>query len=832
MTTADKLGGSKKKKPASLMRFFGRQSSKEELNSNDFDNGDDATKTDKQRAESTPIEQTTPKNKKPATAGKNTENSSAGLTPTPSSLDFGTLVSFKNGKMFFAEKKLGLERHPSVIAAVFKFHQLIAHLKQEDSSGLPLTEIPSEHWPLLAMMVQERDATINTLIKSIEQQLCPVVFGEDRSSNSDILAHGAVENAILQIAEHKNYGPTLSELQKCCEIELEEIPSNLSIQRWEVRDISLLPEDVRDVVMKRRETRKNAQIQCIDWFQSLDADTQAQILAGTLKKLKIKGQSTSNKDGHPSDDFLANAPKAAHTLRGQRSIQTFFGTEKNQEKEKKIFTTAQLAEPKGFYESTFLPFHLRLNTEMHQYQRPASFDPTNIDKLLSGDDTGGYAPNHRDLLHIFVNTRKEIQTKRKSTPPVCEGVEIDEAEIQLLRLRQMPMKLLHFYGSRRPDYWGTWSKRLCKVSRRRPFAADTDQLDYEVDSDAEWEIEDDEEGEELHSDNEDEDDEDEDDEDFDEENGFIVGDRVAKPRSSNHKTLSGDAMDDDSDDSSDNSVFNSEDEEIEEIDPDEEVCADAMDVDDVKVSVSVKDNVCIPEMSKHTKTLSAEYSRYHVAKKTKQNSKQKRQKLVPLTPIVVGLVWSDDALNGQSSMDYISDAATSKSTMLAQLSVAAIGTNMPLCISVDPYDVLPSKSGNSNTGVSNGTKGGSMLGTPTRKGKAITDDDLFAIVSIVHGSSFGISKLVDEVRMRIPEATKAQIERLIHEHASKEKRPPATRHIWYVSRSLVEKAQIARKANPNSNKDINVDGIVEEQECLDFGNPHKRQRTDSNDNNS
>ncbi|KAJ2640810.1 hypothetical protein GGH99_009030, partial [Coemansia sp. RSA 1285] len=63
-------------------------------------------------------------------------------------------------------------------------------------------------------------------------------------------------------------------------------------------------------------------------------------------------------------------------------------------------------------------------------------------------------------------------------------VEIDEAEVRLQRLRQMPMKLFHFHGSRRPDYWGTWTRALFNVSGRRPFARAADQLDYDVDSDA------------------------------------------------------------------------------------------------------------------------------------------------------------------------------------------------------------------------------------------------------------------------------------------------------------------------------------------------------------
>jgi hypothetical protein len=53
-------------------------------------------------------------------------------------------------------------------------------------------------------------------------------------------------------------------------------------------------------------------------------------------------------------------------------------------------------------------------------------------------------------------------------------------------------------------FLGTWSKKSTFVSGRKPYNQDTTALDYEVDSEAEWE--EDEPGEELNSEDEDEDD--------------------------------------------------------------------------------------------------------------------------------------------------------------------------------------------------------------------------------------------------------------------------------------------------------------------------------------
>ncbi|KAH9589892.1 Chromatin assembly factor 1, subunit A [Schistosoma haematobium] len=50
-------------------------------------------------------------------------------------------------------------------------------------------------------------------------------------------------------------------------------------------------------------------------------------------------------------------------------------------------------------------------------------------------------------------------------------------------------KLFQFVENYRPAYYGTWRRRSCIVTGRRPFARDDYQLDYSIDSDDEWEEE-------------------------------------------------------------------------------------------------------------------------------------------------------------------------------------------------------------------------------------------------------------------------------------------------------------------------------------------------------
>uniref|UniRef100_A0A1I7T4F5 Chromatin assembly factor 1 subunit A n=1 Tax=Caenorhabditis tropicalis TaxID=1561998 RepID=A0A1I7T4F5_9PELO len=99
---------------------------------------------------------------------------------------------------------------------------------------------------------------------------------------------------------------------------------------------------------------------------------------------------------------------------------------------------------------------------------------------------------------------------------------INSAEPTAHRSRKaskMKVKLFQFYENHRPPYYGTWRKKSKVISGSCPLAEE-EGIDYEVDSDDEWEDEPSD-GEECNSDEEA--DKDNDDEDGDEEeDGFFV----------------------------------------------------------------------------------------------------------------------------------------------------------------------------------------------------------------------------------------------------------------------------------------------------------------------
>ncbi|KAH8318281.1 hypothetical protein KR074_006844 [Drosophila pseudoananassae] len=82
------------------------------------------------------------------------------------------------------------------------------------------------------------------------------------------------------------------------------------------------------------------------------------------------------------------------------------------------------------------------------------------------------------LAHFFLSTPDDLSTA---------GLPIEEEQPK--QLARMRAKYLHFADNRRPPYYGTWRKKSCTISARRPLAQDKKLFDYELDSDCEWEEE-------------------------------------------------------------------------------------------------------------------------------------------------------------------------------------------------------------------------------------------------------------------------------------------------------------------------------------------------------
>ncbi|NWX56235.1 CAF1A factor, partial [Promerops cafer] len=167
----------------------------------------------------------------------------------------------------------------------------------------------------------------------------------------------------------------------------------------------------------------------------------------------------------------------------------------------------------------FAPFEIKENMVLAPLSRVA-LDPDyleQLDKLLHAQN--GEVSFLRDL-----KCRKPRKTGPTLVSDSSDSVNSDVVVVDNCQADTVPerekfgrMKLLQFSENHRPAYWGTWNKRTSLIRARNPWSKDTKLLDYEVDSDEEWEEE--EPGESLsHSEEDDE----EEGEDEDEDDGFFV----------------------------------------------------------------------------------------------------------------------------------------------------------------------------------------------------------------------------------------------------------------------------------------------------------------------
>uniref|UniRef100_A0A914V1J3 Chromatin assembly factor 1 subunit A n=1 Tax=Plectus sambesii TaxID=2011161 RepID=A0A914V1J3_9BILA len=123
---------------------------------------------------------------------------------------------------------------------------------------------------------------------------------------------------------------------------------------------------------------------------------------------------------------------------------------------------------------------------------------------------------------------KKLRTKRLvgSRQSETTVVSKDDGDVRALNSPdtvgpRMKAKLIQFHDNCRPPYYGTWRKKSVFITGRRPYGQDK-QLDYDVDSDEEWEDEP-EDAEDCNSDDEDEAPQDgKEDPDEDDDDGFFV----------------------------------------------------------------------------------------------------------------------------------------------------------------------------------------------------------------------------------------------------------------------------------------------------------------------
>ncbi|KAI1230616.1 Chromatin assembly factor 1 subunit A, partial [Lamprotornis superbus] len=139
----------------------------------------------------------------------------------------------------------------------------------------------------------------------------------------------------------------------------------------------------------------------------------------------------------------------------------------------------------------FAPFEIKENMVLAPLSRVA-LDPDyleQLDKLL-------HAQNAEVSFLRDLKCRKPRKTGPTLVNDSSDSVNSDVVVVDSCQTDAVPerekfgrMKLLQFSENHRPAYWGTWNKRTPLIRARNPWSKDTKLLDYEVDSDEEWEEE-------------------------------------------------------------------------------------------------------------------------------------------------------------------------------------------------------------------------------------------------------------------------------------------------------------------------------------------------------
>jgi len=151
-----------------------------------------------------------------------------------------------------------------------------------------------------------------------------------------------------------------------------------------------------------------------------------------------------------------------------------------------------------------------------------TLSPQEIDAAISAHDTGDYSIQVwlSEMRHRKAACKEHEKQKKKQETGDWDVIVFDCPQESAGKPKRK-MKLLQFHENRRPAYFGTWSQVSHRISPRNPFKRDMDLLDYDYDSDEDWE--DDLEGESL-SDCEREDENETVEGDEEEDDGFLVPD--------------------------------------------------------------------------------------------------------------------------------------------------------------------------------------------------------------------------------------------------------------------------------------------------------------------
>ncbi|KDN48894.1 hypothetical protein K437DRAFT_255453 [Tilletiaria anomala UBC 951] len=247
------------------------------------------------------------------------------------------------------------------------------------------------------------------------------------------------------------------------------------------------------------------------------------------EKAKLREQKRSERETEDKVKAEKKAERQAAKAEKQR-----LEDEKQAEKEKKVKEQARAANffasflkkqnpedkasapkapetPKTDFDKTFLPCIIKNLAPINRFNNDLGRDITTevCSGAYGGTQPGELLADFRSRLPLPLRqrqTKAPLNVRRGFQPDtsvrevmhlvresdVLGDVAAEKARKGLAKLRsrrRVPIKLLQFHSDRRPGWYGTWTRSTKIIGPRTPFGQDSVQLDYSLDSDAEWEDE-------------------------------------------------------------------------------------------------------------------------------------------------------------------------------------------------------------------------------------------------------------------------------------------------------------------------------------------------------
>lgn len=224
-----------------------------------------------------------------------------------------------------------------------------------------------------------------------------------------------------------------------------------------------------------------------------------------FQKKKEREEKEQKRKEKEERDEQRKKEKEQERLKKQQEIEEKNKEKKRQEEQKQkaaaVFANffvplkTDIDEKKPLTQSVFMPFEVKSDMKLAPAFRNKLTDDEKellilaMSKQHSSTETylqelkNGRKPRKSEKTWPYVDASDDVVLLEENT---ILGESVYE---QKPKMEKMKVKFLKFHENRRPPYYGTWRKKSETIKPRRPLVEDRVHFDYEIDSDDDWEEE-------------------------------------------------------------------------------------------------------------------------------------------------------------------------------------------------------------------------------------------------------------------------------------------------------------------------------------------------------